>query len=206
MICIDHETALALDPGRDRFAESDISCWSHTNLHLGPAKPHVHDQGGLVAKSIDVIFEALALEHHAVAVSRDSGSVRSPDQFVHGQSGDFSRDVPQGDVDTGKRLKRHALLTVITKVVVDLVPDDIPIQGIVAKNDRLNDLFDDCLVGNGHVSRPEALAPSGDSLVGRDLDQMSASARVELLREPELFRQVILQYTASDTGDLHDFS
>ena len=125
------------------------------------------------------------------------------DQLVDRQPRHFAGDVPERDVDAGERLQRHPLLAVIAQQVVDPVPDRVAVQRVHAQNHRLDDLLDDGPVGERHGARPETLAPTGNSLVGLDLDDMGRALAVELLGISQLLRHVVLQHVAGDPGDLH---
>ena len=103
-IGIDHEAPLPGHARRDRFAKSHICPRPQSDLHLGGTETHVEDHRGFIAKTGDVIFQAFAFEHHAVTISGNLGSMRASDQLVKRQTGDFSRDVPERNVNPGKRL------------------------------------------------------------------------------------------------------
>ena len=106
------------------------------------------------------------------------------DQFMNREICDFARNVPQGDIDTGQGLQRHALLPVVAHQVVNLVPNYIAIHRVHAKDHWLNDFLNNAFVGQSDRTGAETLAPSGDPLISFDFDQMACALGIELLRIP----------------------
>lgn len=84
-----------------------------------------------------------------------------------------------------------------------MMPDHLPVDGIPTNDERLDDALDDHLVRQRDIAWAEGLAPSGQTLVGADLDQVSRALGVVLLRVTQLVGKLVLQDVADDLGDLH---
>ena len=203
VVCVNHEGKVVADAAPHRLRQLHIFARTQTDLHLGRREAHLADRRRLIGEPSDMICDAFALQHHAVAVDGHVFPMPPADHLRQRQPGDLAGDIPKRDVDAGQRLHRHALLPVIAGEVIDLVPDGVPVQRIVAFDHRRDDLLDDPLVGAGDVPRTKALAPPRHALIRAHLHQMGAAAGVILLRIAKLFRQIIEKDMADDFSDFH---
>jgi len=79
MIGIDHKPAPAFNCFGNGFAQSDIVRGSEPGLQFRTDKTHVHDGRCLAFEAGDMVVNALSFQHHAVAVSWDTGPVCAAD-------------------------------------------------------------------------------------------------------------------------------
>ncbi len=85
------------------------------------------------------------------------------------------------------------------------VPDQATVHQVIARNHGSNNLLDNSLDCDGHVTEAKALVPAGDALAGFDLDRMGSPARVILLEEKAGFLgQVGVRNLTGDPGILHE--
>jgi hypothetical protein len=136
-------------------------------------------------------------------VGNDLGAIGAADQLVDRLADGAAHDVPQRDVDARDGRDRHAGRAVILDPVVEVFPDRLDVERVLADHARLVLRLDE---GLGDGRRPVALAPPGDTFVGRDLDQAGRARPIDpAARRDERLVDLAAQDVADDVGYLHFF-
>ena len=137
-----------------------------------------------------------------VAVDRYRVTDRAAEKLVDGQSLDFAPDVPECNVDPADGVRARAARPHVCEGPEDLVPDAFDLRR-VTPDQKVVQLADDRTHSPvGDVGRACDLAPSGDPLVGRHLDEhVLALPRVAVLGRLEL-RSRTANEPRCDPGDL----
>ena len=166
VIRIDHQLDLGADRlPHGRHAVQILAHRAEPDLHLDRLEALLHVSGRLLDRLF--VQPVHVLEVEAGGVRRDRVAEGAPDQFVQGLLARLSDDVPQGDVDPADARDGHAGEAVILHLVVQSLPDDLDVEGVLADDRRSQERVHDAL---GHRRGPIAIPPAGDALVGPHLD------------------------------------
>src|SRR5271170_4342540 len=141
------------------------------DLHL-----HAVEAAGAIALRLarQVVDRLPFLVETAARIGLDAIAARA-EQTVDRQFRDLAGDVPQRDVDAADRVHDDAAPAELPGAGEHLLPQPFDQQRVRAKQHRPQLLFD-------HIPRAAAagssLTDAGDAIVGLDLDQQPAAARL----------------------------
>src|SRR3984893_9793517 len=169
------------------------------DLHL-----HALEAAGAVALGLagEIVDRLAFLVEAAARIGLDPVAAAS-EEAVERQFGDFSGDVPQSNVDAADRIHHDAAAAELAGAREHLLPQPFDQQGVLADQHRRQLLLDHPL--SGAAANPR-LADPDHPIVGLDLDQQAAAARLHAAGAAIRRLAAIGERCRADIDDLHDFN